>query len=127
MCRRALAPLFSSCFPALQDVKQYFPITCCPKEADFVGTSIAIGFESKLWAAADALRYNMDAAEYKHGVLGLIFLKYISDAFEAKHTELESQQAQRADPEDPDECRGEDPTGGGAPLQGRRRCDHHES
>lgn len=71
----------------------------------FVGTSTAIGFESKLWAAADALRNNMDAAEYKHVVLGLIFLKYISDAFEAKHTELEGQRDQGADPEDPDEYR----------------------
>ena len=44
--------------------------------------------EAKLWASADALRNNMDAAEYKHVVLGLIFLKYISDAFEAKHAEL---------------------------------------
>lgn len=52
---------------------------------------------------ADALRNNMDAAEYKHVVLGLIFLKYISDAFEAKHAELETQKAQGADPEDPDE------------------------
>ena len=40
-----------------------------------------LGFESQLWRAADALRSNMDAAEYKHVVLGLIFLKYISDAF----------------------------------------------
>src|SRR5262245_26150447 len=39
-----------------------------------------LGFEQKLWAAADALRNNMDAAEYKHVVLGLIFLKFISDA-----------------------------------------------
>jgi type I restriction enzyme M protein len=70
-----------------------------------VGTSTAIGFESKLWAAADALRNNMDAAEYKHVVLGLIFLKYISDAFEAKHGELEAQRGQGADPEDPDEYR----------------------
>ena len=70
-----------------------------------MGTSTAIGFESKLWAAADALRNNMDAAEYKHVVLGLIFLKYISDAFEAKHDELEAQRAQGADPEDPDEYR----------------------
>jgi type I restriction enzyme M protein len=54
---------------------------------------------------ADALRNNMDAAEYKHVVLGLIFLKYISDAFEAKHAELETQKAQGADPEDPDEYR----------------------
>ncbi len=64
-----------------------------------------LGFEAKLWAAADALRNNMDAAEYKHVVLGLIFLKYISDAFEAKHAELEAQQSQGADPEDPDEYR----------------------
>jgi hypothetical protein len=38
-----------------------------------------LGFEAKLWLAADKLRNNMDAAEYKHVVLGLIFLKYISD------------------------------------------------
>jgi type I restriction enzyme M protein len=62
-----------------------------------------LGFEAKLWSAADALRNNMDAAEYKHVVLGLIFLKYISDAFEAKHAELEAQKSQGADPEDPDE------------------------
>jgi type I restriction enzyme M protein len=62
-----------------------------------------LGFEAKLWAAADALRNNMDAAEYKHVVLGLIFLKYISDAFEAKYAELTAQKAQGADPEDPDE------------------------
>ena len=64
-----------------------------------------LGFEAKLWAAADALRNNMDAAEYKHVVLGLIFLKYISDAFEAKHAELDAQRAQGADPEDRDEYR----------------------
>src|SRR3984893_12381417 len=64
-----------------------------------------LGFEAKLWAAADALRNNMDAAEYKHVVLGLIFLKYISDAFEAKHAELEALRDQGADPEDPDEYR----------------------
>ena len=64
------------------------------------------GFEAKLWQTADALRNNMDAAEYKHVVLGLIFLKYISDAFEARHVELAAQQADGADPEDPDEYRG---------------------
>ena len=64
-----------------------------------------IGFEAKLWAAADALRNNMDAAEYKHVVLGLIFLKYISDAFESKHADLEEQKKQGADSEDPDEYR----------------------
>ena len=68
-------------------------------------TTTNLGFEAKLWAAADALRNNMDAAEYKHVVLGLIFLKYISDAFEAKHAELAAQKAEGADPEDPDESR----------------------
>jgi type I restriction enzyme M protein len=68
-------------------------------------TASPLGFEAKLWAAADALRNNMDAAEYKHVVLGLIFLKYISDAFEAQHAELEAQRAEGADPEDPDEYR----------------------
>ena len=41
-----------------------------------------VGYEAQLWQMADALRGSMDAAEYKHVVLGLIFLKYISDAFE---------------------------------------------
>ena len=57
--------------------------------------------ESTLWQAADKLRNNMDAAEYKHVVLGLIFLKYISEAFEEKHTELA--RYPNADPEDKDE------------------------
>jgi type I restriction enzyme M protein len=65
------------------------------------------GLESQLWAAADALRNNMDAAEYKHVVLGLIFLKYISDAFEAKHAELLGLAAEGADAEDADEYRAE--------------------
>ncbi|MGE4159660.1 MAG: type I restriction-modification system subunit M [Planctomycetota bacterium] len=64
-----------------------------------------VGFEAKLWAAADALRNNMDAAEYKHVVLGLLFLKYISDAFEAKHAELTAEKSKGADPEDRDEYR----------------------
>lgn len=64
-----------------------------------------LGFEATLWAAADKLRNNMDAAEYKHVVLGLIFLKYISDAFEERHTQLHKEVDQGADPEDPDEYR----------------------
>ncbi len=68
-------------------------------------TGANLGYEAKLWQMADALRNNMDAAEYKHVVLGLIFLKYISDAFEAKHAELEDKKAEGADPEDPDEYR----------------------
>ena len=45
----------------------------------------SIGFEQQIWAAADILRGNMDAAEYKHVVLGLIFLKYISDKFDERY------------------------------------------
>ncbi len=62
-----------------------------------------LGFERELWQAADALRNNMDAAEYKHVVLGLIFLKYISDAFEEQYALLTAEKNQGADPEDPDE------------------------
>ena len=47
-----------------------------------------LGFEEKLWQAADKLRSNMDAAEYKHVVLGLIFLKYVSDAFQERYRQL---------------------------------------
>jgi len=60
-----------------------------------------LGFEAKLWQAADALRNNMDAAEYKHVVLGLIFLKYISEAFAAHHAKLGEEEY--ADQEDPEE------------------------
>ena len=52
------------------------------------GNGATLGFEEKLWAAADKLRGHMDAAEYKHVVLGLVFLKYISDAFEERHAWL---------------------------------------
>src|SRR5258708_35683151 len=61
----------------------------------------ALGFEATLWAAADKLRGNLDAAEYKHVVLGLIFLKYISDAFGEQHAKLVKEPG--ADPEDRDE------------------------
>ena len=63
----------------------------------------ALGIEAILWASADKLRNNMDAAEYKHVVLGLIFLKYISDAFQERHSQLIKEKNQGADPEDPDE------------------------
>jgi len=68
-----------------------------------------IGFEAKLWLAADKLRNNMDAAEYKHVVLGLIFLKYISDSFEEMHAKLLAGEGDYAgaDPEDADEYRAE--------------------
>ena len=60
---------------------------------------------AQLWKTADALRGNMDAAEYKHVVLGLVFLKYISDAFEERHARLVAEQDEGADPEHPDEYR----------------------
>ena len=60
-----------------------------------------LGFEEKLWQAADKLRGHMDAAEYKHIVLGLVFLKYISDAFGEHHAKLTADEY--ADAEDRDE------------------------
>jgi type I restriction enzyme M protein len=62
-----------------------------------------LGFEEKLWLAADKLRGSMDAAEYKHVVLGLVFLKYISDAFEEQRAKIAA--VAGADPEDRDEYR----------------------
>jgi type I restriction-modification system DNA methylase subunit len=61
----------------------------------------ALGFEATLWAAADKLRGNVDAAEYKNVVLGLIFLKYISESFAEKHAALQKEKG--ADPEERDE------------------------
>ena len=61
----------------------------------------ALGFEAQLWAAADKLRGNMEPSDYKHVALGLIFLKYISDAFEAQRAALLSDPL--ADAEDPEE------------------------
>ena len=64
-----------------------------------------VDYRRELWGMADALRGSMDAAEYKHVVLGLIFLKYISDAFEEASARLEAEVDEGADPEDPDEYR----------------------
>lgn len=50
--------------------------------------SANVGFEQKLWATADKLRGNIDPSEYKHIVLGLIFLKYISDTFKKLHQKI---------------------------------------
>ncbi len=65
------------------------------------------GYEAELWKIADKLRGSMDAAEYKHVALGLIFLKYVSDAFEEARVRLEGEVDQGADPEDPDEYQAE--------------------
>jgi type I restriction-modification system DNA methylase subunit len=76
------------------------------KKSDSTAT---IGFEAKLWLTADKLRNNMDAAEYKHVVLGLIFLKYISDTFEEHRAKLLAGQGDYAgaNAEDPDEYKAE--------------------
>jgi type I restriction enzyme M protein len=68
-----------------------------------------IGFEAKLWLTADKLRNNMDAAEYKHVVLGLIFLEYISDTFGEHRCKLLAGHGAYAgaNPEDPDEYKAE--------------------
>ena len=58
------------------------------------------GYEAELWRMADTLRGSMDAAEYKHVVLGLVFLKYISDAFEEIHARLEGERVAGADPDE---------------------------
>ncbi len=72
-------------------------------------SSANLGFEARLWLAADKLRSNMDAAEYKHVVLGLIFLKYISDTFEEHHAKLVAGKGEYAgaNPENPDEYKAE--------------------
>ncbi len=75
------------------------------KVASLSSNGATVGYEAELWRMADALRGSMDAAEYKHVVLGLIFLKYISDAFEERFNQLQEQVAEGADPEDPDEYR----------------------
>jgi type I restriction enzyme M protein len=69
-----------------------------------IGNGANLGFENQLWAAVDKLRGHMDASEYKHVVLGLIFLKYISDAFQSKYQELKAtKDTEYTDPEDRDE------------------------
>jgi hypothetical protein len=72
-------------------------------------SSANLGFEAKLWLAADKLRNNMEAAEYKHVGLGLIFLKYISDSFEEHHAKLIAGEGEYvgSSSEDPDEYRAE--------------------
>ena len=88
--------------------------------------------EAQMWRMADALRGSMDAAEYKHVVLGLVFLKYISDAFEEAHAQLVAEQDQGADPEHPDEYRAQNvfwvPSEARWPnLQALRAAAHHRA
>ena len=74
-------------------------------DKDSSGDGVNTDHRSELWKMADALRGAMDAAEHKHVVLGLIFLKYISDAFEEAYAQLEKDIEEGADPEDADEYR----------------------
>ena len=69
--------------------------------------AVAEPLEKQLWKAADKLRKNIDAAEYKHIVLGLIFLRYISVSFEELYAKLQSEVEQGADPEDREEYKAE--------------------
>src|SRR3954454_19728471 len=71
------------------------------KNGDAKSNGASLGFEAEMFLAADKLRGNLEPSEYKHVVLGLIFLKYISDAFEAKHSSLLAEDPSAA--EDPDE------------------------
>lgn len=65
------------------------------------GNGANLGFEQKLWAAADKMRGHMDSGEYKHVALGLIFLKHISDSFQELHDRLTADE--HSEPEDRDE------------------------
>lgn len=71
------------------------------------GTPKEEPLEKQLWKTADKLRKDIDAAEYKHIALGLIFLKYISDAFEELYAKLKAEEVNGADPEDIDEYKAE--------------------
>src|SRR3989338_7798384 len=94
------------CFSMVESPKESLMAKATAKNND---SNANLGFEAKLWLAADKLRNNMDAAEYKHVVLGLIFIKYISDAFEEMRTKLIEGKGdyEGSDPEDADEYRAE--------------------
>ena len=76
-------------------------------EIEQTGNGATTGYEAELWQMADDLRGSMDTVEYEHVVLGLIFLKYISNAFEEAYTRLEAERSAGANSEDPDEYRAE--------------------
>ena len=99
--------------PAAKPERERKAAPAAPAKAKSAGKANAsaanLGFEAKLWLTADKLRNNMDAAEYKHVVLGLIFLKYISDTFQEHRAKLVAGQGDYAgaNPEDPDEYKAE--------------------
>ncbi|MBJ7258530.1 MAG: type I restriction-modification system subunit M N-terminal domain-containing protein [Chthoniobacterales bacterium] len=92
-------------------------------------SAATIGFEAKLWLTADKLRNNMDAAEYKHVVLGLIFLKYISDTFEEHRAKLLAGQGDYAgaNAEDPDEPSGARQPAAGSPKGQRGGAEQYKA
>jgi type I restriction enzyme M protein len=71
-----------------------------PARANGNGNGCDLGFEAELFKAADKLRGNMEPSDYKHVALGLIFLKYISDSFEAKRAELLAEYPEGAEDRD---------------------------
>ena len=79
-----------------------------------------LGFEAELFKTADELRGNMDPSDYKHVALGLIFLKYISDAFESRHAALLGEDAQSA--EDKDEYLADNIFWVGCPSSSSSQC-----
>lgn len=86
----------------IQQNASIMPLDPIKSNHDTETSESSMKYEADLWAAANTLRGSMDAAEYKHVVLGLIFLKYISDAFEERYTEVLSEWGAEA-AEDPDE------------------------
>ena len=92
-------------------------------------SSANLGFEAKLWLTADKLRNNMDAAEYKHVVLGLIFLKYISDTFEEHRAKLLAGKGEYAgaNAEDPDEPSGARQPAAGSPKGQRGGAEQYKA
>ncbi len=81
-------PVLARCSLLLNNFVREQSLASRKKQKDIDDRKGSLGFEEKLWAAADLLRNNVDPAEYKHVVLGLLFLKYISDAFSARQGEL---------------------------------------
>jgi len=103
------SPYFAAWFIWKEEAMARSGKTGAPGKKEVKSSSATIGFEAKLWLTADKLRNNMDAAEYKHVVLGLIFLKYISDTFEEHRAKLLEGKGsyEGANAEDPDEYKAE--------------------
>ena len=101
--------MLGCCYTQVQRIWKPSSMAKKTKTVEKSDSSATIGFEAKLWLTADKLRNNMDAAEYKHVVLGLIFLKYISDSFEEHYNKLKEGKGdyKGSDPEDKDEYKAE--------------------